>query len=145
MAFYKNPSAIRRSILAFVKHLLSRPLYRAFELLLSPCCPPVVTSSVAVCNGDSTFTVTLTLANAINLAGVGTDLLTLFGISPGWYVFADTINPSSNTIVFTNVVPPADDTTFTVGLEMFLPTNTTESIGVSLYSNTFDLYFPLCR
>lgn len=144
MAFYKNPSAIKRSILAFVKHLLSKPLYRAFEILLSPCCNPVVTNATAVCNGDSTFTVTLTLANAISLAGVGNDYLSLFGISPGWYVFASTVDLNTNTIVFEKVTPPTDDTTFYLRLEMVLPTNTTETIGVILYSDIFDLYFPSC-
>lgn len=144
MAFYKNPSAIKRSILAFVKHLLSKPLYRAFEILLSPCCNPIVTDSVAVCNGDSTFTVTITLANAINLAGVGFDHLSLFGFSPGWYVFANTVDVNTNTIVFNSVTPPSDDATFTLGVEMVLPTNTTETIGVILYSNTFNVYFPSC-
>jgi hypothetical protein len=144
MAFYKNPSAIKRSILAFVKHLLSKPLYRAFEILLSPCCNPVVTNATAVCNGDGTFTVTLTLANAISLAGVGNDYLSLFGISPGWYVFASTVDLNTNTIVFENVTPPTDNTSFSLRLEMVLPTNTTETIGVILYSDIFDLYFPVC-
>mgnify|MGYP003675436673 CR=1 FL=1 len=101
MAFYKNPSAIKRSILAFVRHLLSKSLYRAFELLLSPCCPPVITNATAVCNGDSTFT-------------------------------------------FSNVPNYIEDDTVPVAIEMFLPTNTTETIGVTLYSNVFSLYFPLC-
>lgn len=144
MAFYKNPSAIKRSILAFVKHLLSKPLYRAFEILLSPCCNPIVTNSVAKCNGDGTYTVTITLANSINLAGVGIEYLSLFGISPGWYVFASTIDMNTNTIVFQNVTPPSDDATYTLGLEMVLPTNSTETIGVILYSNTFDTYFSVC-
>lgn len=144
MAFYKNPSAIKRSILAFVKHLLSKPLYRAFEILLSPCCNPVVTNAVSTCNGDGTFTVILTLANAISLAGVGNDYLSLFGFSPGWFVFASTVDLNTNTIVFENVVPPSDDTTFSLRLEMVLPTNTTETIGVVLYSDIFDLYFPGC-
>ena len=145
MAFYKNPSAIRRSILAFVRHLLSKSLYRAFELLLSPCCPPVITNATAVCNGDSTFTVTVTLANAISLAGVGFDSLVLFaGFGPGWFVNATGYDAGTNTITFSNVVPFSDDDTFAVAIEMFLPTNTTDTIGVILYSNIVSLYFPLC-
>ena len=91
-----------------------------------------------------TITVTLTLANSISLAGVGNDYLSLFGISPGWYVFASTVDLNTNTIVFKNVTPPTDDTTFSLRLEMVLPTNTTETIGVILYSDIFDLYFPGC-
>ena len=66
MAFYKNPSAIRRSILAFVRHLLSKSLYKAFEFLLSPCCSPSIRATVA-CVG-STYTVTVTLDNSINFS-----------------------------------------------------------------------------
>lgn len=53
MAFYKNPSAIRRSILAFVRHLVSKTLYREFELLLSPCCIPTISLSGASCTSTS--------------------------------------------------------------------------------------------
>jgi hypothetical protein len=145
MAFYKNPSAIRRSILAFVRHLLSKSLYRAFELLLSPCCPPVITNATAVCNGDSTFNVTVTLANAISLAGVGFDSLVLFtGFGPGWFVTATGYDAGTNTITFSNVPNYFNDETVPIAIEMFLPTNTTETIGVTLYSNVFSLYFPIC-
>jgi hypothetical protein len=41
-------------------------------------------------------------------------------------------------------VPFSDDDTFAVAIEMFLPTNTTDTIGVTLYSNIVSLYFPVC-
>lgn len=53
MAFYKNPSAIKRSILAFVKHLVSKTLYKEFDLLLSPCCVPTISVSDSSCSTTS--------------------------------------------------------------------------------------------
>ena len=140
MAFYKNPSAIRRSILAFVRHLLSKPLYRAFDFLLSPCCTPSI-SATAVCVG-STYTVTLTLANSFNF---GSNSLATLIIDPA--IGNDQIGGAvtylgGDTIVFTTVSATAGAAT--LRLELFLPTNTTLDSGVVTYSNKVNITFPVC-
>jgi len=140
MAFYKNPSAIRRSILAFVRHLLSRPLYRAFDFLLSPCCTPSI-SATAVCVG-STYTVTLTLVNSFDFGS--NSIATLF-IDPA--IGNDEIGGvvtylGGDTIVFTTVSATAGAAT--LRLELFLPTNATLDSGVVTYSNKVNITFPIC-
>jgi hypothetical protein len=140
MAFYKNPSAIRRSILAFVRHLLSKPLYRAFDFLLSPCCTPSI-SATAVCVG-STYTVTLTLASSFNF---GSNSLATLIINPA--IGNNQIGGvvpylGGDTIVFTTVSATAGAAS--LQLELFLPTNTTVNSGVVTYSNSVDIIFPIC-
>ena len=141
MAFYKNPSAIRRSILAFVRHLLSKPLYRAFDFLLSPCCTPSI-SATAVCVG-STYTVTLTLANSFNFGSNSRAALLIYPVSiPPISIGGIETYLGGDTIVFTNVSATAGAAT--LQLELFLPTNTTLDSGVVTYSNTVNITFPVC-
>ncbi len=49
------------AILAQIKNLVkTKTLYRAFELLLNPCCPISIVSASAVCVGAGVYTVTVT-------------------------------------------------------------------------------------
>ena len=83
-------------------------------------------------------------ATSANL-GPGFDSLGLFtGPGPGWFVIANGYDAGTNTITFSNVPNFIEDVTIPVAIEMFLPTNTTETIGVTLYSNVVSLYFPIC-
>ena len=60
MAFVSTNSNIRASILGFIKHLVSKSLYRAIEILLKPCCDISATGN-AVCSNINRFTLTITL------------------------------------------------------------------------------------
>ena len=140
MAFYKNPSAIRRSILAFVRHLLSKPLYRAFEFLLSPCCSPSIRATVA-CVG-STYTVTLTLASSFNFGSESFATLIIDPATGNNEIGGIATYFGGNTIEFTGVSATAGAAS--LQLELFLPTNTTLDSGVATYSNTVSVTFPAC-
>jgi len=140
MAFYKNPSAIRRSILAFVRHLLSKPLYRAFDFLLSPCCTPSI-SATAVCVG-STYTVTLTLANSFNFGSNASATLLINPVTANIEIGGVVTYLGGDTIVFTTVSATAGAAF--LQLELFLPTNTTVNSGVVTYSNKVNITFPIC-
>jgi hypothetical protein len=140
MAFYKNPSAIRRSILAFVRHLLSKPLYRAFEFLLSPCCSPSIRATVA-CVG-STYTVTLTLASSFNFGSNSLAALIIYPATGNNEIGGVVTYLGGDTIVFTTVSATAGAAS--LQLELFLPTNTTLDSGVVTYSNIVSVTFPAC-
>ena len=140
MAFYKNPSAIRRSILAFVRHLLSKSLYKAFEFLLSPCCPPSIRATVA-CVG-STYTVTLTLANSFNFGSNSLATLLIDPVTANIEIGGVVPYLGGDTIVFTTVSATAGAAS--LQLELFLPTNTTVNSGVVTYSNKVNITFPVC-
>lgn len=43
MAFISTKSNIKNSILGFIRHLVSKIVYKDVELLLSPCCKPIFT------------------------------------------------------------------------------------------------------
>lgn len=59
MAFYKVPSNIKMSILAFVKRIVSKRIYNAIETILSPCCTIEITDVVYDC-GTEDLTLTIT-------------------------------------------------------------------------------------
>jgi hypothetical protein len=140
MAFYKNPSAIRRSILAFVRHLLSKSLYKAFEFLLSPCCPPSIRATVA-CVG-STYTVTLTLDNSISFGSESFATLIIDPATGNNEIGGIATYFGGNTIEFTGVSATAGAAN--LQLELFSPTNSTLDAGVATYSNTVNVTFPAC-
>jgi hypothetical protein len=141
MAFYKNPSAIRRSILAFVRHLLSKSLYKAFDFLLSPCCTPDILSATVACVG-STYTVTLTLANSFDFGSNASATLIIYPATGNNEIGGGTTYSGGNTIVFTTVSATAGAAA--LKLNLFLPTNSTSSSGVITYSNGVNVTFPAC-
>lgn len=53
MAFIKYPSAIKRSILAFVKHMVSKSTYKDIDMVLTPCCIPSVDFGTYTCSGTN--------------------------------------------------------------------------------------------
>lgn len=141
MAFYKNPSAIRRSILAFVKHMLSKPLYRGFDFLLSPCCVPDILTATATCVG-STYTVVLTLANGFSFGSQGTATLLVTPASGNVEVGGAITYLDNTTVTFTTVSATAGAAE--LQLRLFLPTNSTRNAGVVAYSNLIDVTFSAC-
>ena len=63
MAFIKVPSHIKTSILAFVKHLVSKSVYNDIKSLLEPCCKPTLRIyNNYTCTGDS-----YTIFNAVSV------------------------------------------------------------------------------
>jgi len=140
MAFYNNPSAIRRSILAFVRHLLSKPLYRAFDFLLSPCCAPNI-SARATCVGSS-FTVTLTVNNSFNFGSNGLATLIIDPASGNNQIGGTVTYTGSDTIVFTTVAATAGIAA--LQLQLFLPTNSLGDSGIVTFSNKVNVTFSAC-
>lgn len=141
MAFYKNPSALRRSILGFVKHMLSKPLYRGFDFLLSPCCIPSITAEVT-CEGASLYTVVLTLASSFEFGSQGLATLEVTPATGNVEIGGTELYSSGTTITFTGVLATAGVADLQLGL--FSPTNGNRDSGIVTYSNVVEVTFPAC-
>lgn len=120
MAFISTKSNIKNSILAFIKHLVSKTVYRAIEVILTPCCS-LSGSAVVECIEDSS-TLTITTNESIGFLGKGSVLVNIDGTSvPGSITEPDTITVSGLTV-------PAG--TYNLNIVVFLPTSSIGSSGV---------------
>jgi len=135
MAFLKQPSNYKTSLLAQLKHIVSKTMYRAIEILLNPCCTPVISSVDVECTSD--YDITVTLTGAINLRGKGKALLIIDEVIVSTVDWTD-----SNTIIFPNVTGTAG--TYDMYVQLFIPTNSAETIGVSMNTATEDITLPSC-
>lgn len=142
MIFKTSTSKVKNSILAFIKFLVSKKVYKAIDILLTPCCHPVVKSAEAICDGDITV-ITIELVNSINLYGAGQGSIFLWIPFLNIFVFATTTYTDSNTIVF-ELIDPIGGGTFDASVELYLPTSSDGLIGVSLSTETFQITLPNC-
>ena len=135
---------ISKDCLAFIKFLVSKKVYKAIDILLTPCCHPVVKSAEATCNLDTGATIiTIELVNSINLYGSGQGSIFLWFPSFNFFVLATTTYTDSNTIVF-EFIEPTGGGTFDASVELYLPTSSDGLIGVSLSTETFQITLPNC-
>jgi len=72
MAFVSTKSQIKNNILNYIRHLVSKTLYRSIEILFRPCCDIEITNVELVCTGTpEVFDATFTLSKSINMLGNG--------------------------------------------------------------------------
>lgn len=137
---------LKKSILAFVKNLVSKKVYAAIEILLTPCCKPVVLSAEAVCNSETGIT-TLTLKvdkNVTTFNSENASFYIYFG-SPN-NIIIGSINPNSlnGAYVFEFQIDDFGGT-YEATFEIFLPTSSDGLIGVSVTSEPFQVTLPTCN
>jgi len=138
MAFISTKSNIKNSILAFIRHLVSKRVYKAIEIILTPCCHPVVTSSETVCE-NGTVTLTLKLSSNINLYSNdnASGRLTILGqVVKSTYTDNGTL-----TFQFENTGASGD---YTATLILFMPTSSDNLTGVYLSTGEFTVSVPSC-
>lgn len=63
-------SIIKKAVLGLIRSSVSKTIYRAEEILLSPCCDPVITGT-AVSVGSGLYDVTLDILSAPNFLQKG--------------------------------------------------------------------------
>ena len=139
MAFVSTKSNIKVSILGFIKHLVSKKVYKAIEILLTPCCHPVITNITAECVEGTTI-ITVTLANSINLYGSGQGTIFLLIPLVNLYIASTTVYNDGKTIVFE--LPDIEVPVLEGNIELFMPTSSDGLVGVSLSSETFSVPNP---
>lgn len=127
MAFVSTNSNIRVSILGFIKHLVSKSLYRAIEILLKPCCDINILDVESSCNGTN-YDITITLDKSVNMLGNGlmlvlVDQVLVSGDNGVLLSYND-----STKIVLTNVTLNISAGNYKVGVFFLLPTGATHPI-----------------
>jgi hypothetical protein len=142
MAFVSTKSNIKGAILGFIRHLVSKKVYKAIEILLTPCCHPVVKSAEAICDGDITV-VTIQLVNSINLYGAGQGSIFLWVPDLNIFIGSKTIYTDSNTLVFEFINPGAFGI-FDASVELYMPTSSDGLVGISLSTEDFEIDIPEC-
>jgi hypothetical protein len=72
MAFVSTKSQIKNNILNYIRHLVTKTLYRAIEILFRPCCDIAILGVKPICSSTpGTYDVTITLDKSINMLGNG--------------------------------------------------------------------------
>jgi hypothetical protein len=145
MIFKTSTSRVKNSILAFVKFIVSKKVYKAIDILLTPCCHPVVKSTEATCNEENGATiVTIELVNSINLYGAGQGSIFLWLPSLNIFISTTTLYTDSNTIVF-EFINSGLGGTYDASVELYMPTSSDGLIGVSLSTEIFQITLPDCN
>ncbi len=124
-----------KQVLTMLSGLLPKSVFKAITFLLHPCCVVTLRSAEAVCTDNYDFTVALN--SELNLLGKGIVTLYLNGIAVSSQPWND-----GTSITFTDVSGSAGNQE--IYLSFFLPTNTDESIGVTLISDTIPITTPSC-
>lgn len=83
-----TPASVKQSILHFIKSMVSPSLFRAFTILLSPCCT-ISATGIAKCVAKGVYNLTFTLSDGVNLAGMG--FASVSGSDPVPYVDDSTV------------------------------------------------------
>ena len=111
-------SHTKATILAFVKNLVTKKVYKALQALLSPCCYPILTGVEFTCDPDNAgnYVATLTFDRAIE---AGSTFLLFYidnavateGDAGGEPFFIATSTGSTQVVtnIFTNIVSPAGE------------------------------------
>lgn len=144
MAFVSTKSNIKGAILGFIRHLVSKKVYKAIEILLTPCCHPVVKSVLAECYEGGVITqITVQLVNSINLYGAGQASIFLSIPILNIFLEATTIYTDSNTLVF-QFINPAGFGLYDASVELYMPTSSDGLVGISLSTEDFEIDIPEC-
>lgn len=137
----QTSSNLKKSILAFVKNLVSKKVYAAIEILLTPCCKPVVLSAEAVCGEGENVILTVKIDK--NITTFGNDTASFYVYISGLNLLIGSSSYSSNgTYIFQ--FQGLDGYSGNLYFEMFVPTSSDGSIGVSVTSEPFPIQIPTC-
>lgn len=125
-------------ILNYIRHLfLKKSVKKSIELLLHPCCDLTIVDADITCDESNDYTVVVTLGSGIVFPGA----------SEANLIVNDTVvstvdNPSGKTLTFTAASFASGSVQLTVEYKLY--TNTAQTIGVFLKSNTFASTAPAC-
>lgn len=128
-------ATIKRTILRTIQGLVSKSVYRAIELILSPCCHPVIKGTPKVECAEDKYIITIQLDKPINLYGLGVETLFLWIPDVDVFVAVKSIDVTTNTITFE--IFGEIGGTLEASVEFYLPTSSDGLIGVSLSTEPF--------
>ncbi len=121
-------STIKKAVLGLIRSSVSKTIYRAEEILLSPCCDPVIIATAASA-GVGVYNVTLNFVDSPNFLGKG-----VIYLSGHTYTYDD-----SGSITIFGVSIPGGPGDVTLPIQIFLQTNyaTDHLVGVSIIKQLF--------
>lgn len=125
----------KQPILAQIQNLVSKTVYRAISLILSPCCDITGEATVS-CNDDDTYGVSITTTNALGLLGKG-----IATVQVGSSIFTGVVT-EPNTIFVETLTTTAG--TKDVVVTLILPTNVAGTIAVTQVFTIADVEFRNC-
>lgn len=125
----------KQPILAQIQNLVSKTVYRAISLILSPCCDITGEATVS-CNDDDTYGVSITTTNALGLLGKG-----IATVQVGSSIFTGVVT-EPNTIFVETLTTTAG--TKDVNVTLILPTNVAGTIAVTQVFTIADVEFLNC-
>lgn len=147
MAFYKVPSNLKTSILAFVRHILPKKYTKALEIILTPCCKLDVVSYAVDCFPVGKYTLRATFNEKYNLLKSGIayiNILDSFGHAI--YSSYDEYN-DQGTATFSDIDIPSG--TYNVIFYLYLPLTSSDPNNISssngvIMTTTTSIVFPVC-
>ncbi len=125
----------KQPILAQIQNLVSKTVYRAISLILSPCCD-ITGEATLSCNDDDTYGVSITTTNALGLLGKG-----IATVQVGSSIFTGVVT-EPNTIFVETLTTTAG--TKDVVVTLILPTNVAGTIAVTQVFTIADVEFLNC-
>jgi hypothetical protein len=135
MAFYRTPSNLKTSILAFVKRIVDKVLYRAIDVILSPCCDLTATAE-ATCTDSNDFDIVITTNPSIGFLGKGISTVTIDNVP-----YTGIVTEPTEIFVEGAAVGAG---TYDVNIVIFLPTNSDGTVGVFKTITVPDVEFIEC-
>lgn len=126
----------KQPILAQIQNLVSKTVYRAISLILSPCCDITGEATVSCNDDDTTYGVSITTTNALGLLGKG-----IATVQVGSSIFTGVVT-EPNTIFVETLTTTAG--TKDVVVTLILPTNVAGTIAVTQVFTIEDVVFPSC-
>lgn len=144
MYSYKSNSAVKNSILAFVKNLVSKNIYAAIKILLNPCCTPVILEADTICDPENPTRTLLTVKFDKNITTFGNSVTSFYIVAPSNNIFVGSDSVDLTNGIATFSFTGLQNSTFDIFLEIFMPTNSEGTIGVSVTSQGFEVEFPGC-
>ena len=125
----------KQPILAQIQNLVSKTVYRAISIILSPCCDITGEATVS-CNDDDTYGVSITTTNTLGLLGKG-----IATVQVGSSIFTGVVT-EPNTIFVETLTTTAG--TKDVVVTLILPTNVAGTIAVTQVFTIADVEFRNC-
>lgn len=145
MAFYKVPSNLKTSILAFVRHILPKKYTKALEIILTPCCKLGVASYTVDCSLSGTYTLNATFNEKYSLLGLGVCYINIVN-SLGETVYGGALPYNDQgTVTFTGI--DISSGTYNVSFFLYLPVTDTDSNFSSngvIMTTVASIVFPSC-
>ena len=126
----------KQPILAQIQNLVSKTVYRAISIILSPCCDITGEATVSCNDDDTTYGVSITTTNALGLLGKG-----IATVQVGSSIFTGVVT-EPNTIFVETLTTTAG--TKDVVVTLILPTNVAGTIAVTQVFTIEDVVFPSC-